>query len=57
MPGELGDEQEQPGVGYYEHRYKQDHDPNDPSEEIFDERANQISKQRILNVLKKFSED
>lgn len=26
MPGELGDEQTQQGVGYYEHRY--DPDPN-----------------------------
>ena len=57
MPGELGNEEEQLGAGYYEHRYKQDPDPNDPSEEVFDERANRISKRRILNVLKKFNGD
>jgi hypothetical protein len=26
MPGELGDEQSQPGVGYYEHKYDPDPD-------------------------------
>lgn len=57
MPGELGNEDEQQGVGYYEHRYRQNPDQNDPSEEVFDERVNRISKRRILNVLKKFNGD
>lgn len=57
MPGELGNEEEQLGVGYYEHRYKQDPDPNNPSEERFEDLVDRVSKRRILNVLKKFSGD
>jgi len=56
MPGELGNEEEQQGVGYYEHRVSPDDTPNmNPPGTISDMRKKVPSKS-IMKVLRDFSE-
>lgn len=57
MPGELGNEDEQQGVGYYEHRYSPDDDPNsEPPGQIGDMRK-KPSQHSVLKVLRNFTEE
>ena len=57
MPGELGNEEEQQGVGYYEHRYSPDDDPcTEPSGDIGDMKK-RPSNGSVMRVLRKFTED
>ena len=54
MPGELGDEQEQPEVGYYERRYVPDDDPNTSP---FGVCRRMPSGKSVLKVLRNFTEE
>jgi hypothetical protein len=53
MPGELGDEETQQGVGYYERRYVQTGEWNDPPPD----KKNKPRSSMIMSVLKKFEKD
>ena len=56
MPGELGNEEEQQGVGYYEHRFSPDDDPNTlPPGPISDMRK-RVPQTSVMKALRKFCE-
>jgi hypothetical protein len=55
MPGELGNEDEQMGVGYYERRYPTDSDPNLTPKGTIEDMKAKISKKSIMNVLRNYS--
>lgn len=53
MPGELGNEEQQQGVGYYEKRYPPDLKPN---EDTMDEMRKRISNKSLLRVMRDYGE-
>jgi hypothetical protein len=54
MPGELGNEEMQQGVGYYENRYPPDLKPN---EDTMEEMRKRISNKSLLRVMRDYGED
>jgi|WetSurMetagenome_2_1015567.scaffolds.fasta_scaffold321476_1 hypothetical protein len=57
MPGELGNEEEQAGVGYYEHRTPPDDTPNmEPPGSIEDMRK-KTRPTSVMKVLRDFTEE
>lgn len=57
MPGELGNEEEQQGVGYYEHRSSPDGDPcTEPNGTIGDMKKKPPNGS-VMRVLRKFTEN
>ena len=57
MPGELGNEEEQPGVGYYEHRYSPDDDPSiAPRSETGDMKRQVKNPTSVMKVLRDFAQ-
>ena len=57
MPGELGNEEEQQGVGYYEHRFSPDVDPcTEPNGTIGDMKKKPPNGS-VMRVLRKFTEN
>lgn len=57
MPGELGNEDEQPEVGYYEHRYSPDDDPCTEPRGSIGDMKDRPSGGSVMRVLRKFTEE
>lgn len=55
MPGELGNEDEQAGVGYYEHRYSPDETPNSPPMGPIGEMRPKPSQKSVMKVLRDYT--
>jgi hypothetical protein len=56
MPGELGNEDEQQGVGYYEHRYAPDDDPNMPPRGTIEDMRKKTKPTSVMKVLRDYTE-
>jgi len=57
MPGELGNEEEQAGVGYYEHRYSPDDSPNSPPMGTIGDMRCKPSPKSVMKVLRDFTKE
>lgn len=57
MPGELGNEEEQQGVGYYEHRYAPDDDPNTEPPGDIESMRKRPNNKSVMKVLRDFTEE
>lgn len=57
MPGELGNEEEQSEVGYYEHRYGPDEDPSTEPKGTIGDMVKKPSGESVMRVLRKYTED
>ena len=55
MPGELGNEEEQQGIGYYEHRFSPDDDPNMLPAGTISEMRKKVPQTSVMKVLRDFS--
>lgn len=56
MPGELGNEDEQQQVGYYEHRYSPDDDPCTEPPGTIEDMKKKPSNSSVMRVLREFTE-
>jgi hypothetical protein len=56
MPGELGNEDEQQGVGYYEHRTAPDDDPNTNPPGTIEDMRKKLPNRSVMKVLRNYSE-
>jgi hypothetical protein len=56
MPGELGNEEEQSGVGYYERRYSPDDDPNMTPPGAIEDMKKRVNPGSVMKVLRQFSD-
>ena len=57
MPGELGNEEEQGGVGYYEHRYSPDDTANMEPRGTIEDMHKKPTQRSIMKVLRNFTKD
>lgn len=57
MPGELGNEEEQSGVGYYEHRYSPDDTPNMEPQGTIGEMQKKPTQRSVMKVLRNFTKE
>lgn len=57
MPGELGNEEEQSSVGYYEHRYSPDDDPCTEPPGTIEDMRKKTSPKSVMKVLRDYTEN